>query len=288
MYLTELKLNLRNRATINWIDNPYRVHQRLWMALPDDIKKAHENKINFDIKDRAAPPFLFRLQTDFIRNGKPCPRILVQSAAEADWHTAFSDVSFLIDGGIESKQFDCSFIKDGGFFQFDCLLNPTKKIKNYRLLFTEELKDYPENYSPSVHNKYMEGKEKLAVLVESVSREERERLPSVKTGIYDEREQLKWLNRRGNDHGFQLIKATTRNTNEESGFYNPVYASQGRIQASHKKNKGTGAEYKIKHFAVNFKGVLCITDEEKFKKVYASGIGSAKAFGCGLLLIKRL
>jgi CRISPR system Cascade subunit CasE len=288
MYLTELRLNLRNRATVSWVDNPYRIHQRLWMALPQDVKKSHEGKGNTNIKDRAAPPFLFRVQADFMRNGKPCPRILVQSAFEADWTTTFMDVPFLIENGVETKRFDDSFIREGRYFSFDCLLNPTKKIKNYRLLFKEELKDYPEIYSPSVHKKYMEGKQKLTALVKNVTREERERLPSVKTGIYDEEEQMEWLNRKGGDHGFQPVKVTTKNVNDGNSFYNSVYVYQGRIQASHKSSGETGIEHRVQQFIVNYKGILCITDEAKFKKAYTSGIGSAKAFGCGLLLIKRI
>lgn len=288
MYLTELKLNLRNRTTANWVDNPYRIHQRLWMALPHELKKSHEGKANINIKDRPAPPFLFRVQTDFLRNGKPCPRILVQSAFETDWSLAFMNVPFLLENGIETKRFDDSFIRGGRYCSFDFLLNPTKKMKNYRLLFKEELKDYPENYSPSVHNKYMAGKQKLAALIKNVTREERERLPSIKTGIYDELEQMEWLNRRGDDHGFQPVKVTIHNENGINDSYNSVCVSKGRIQSSHKKTGLTGTEHRIKHFTVNYKGILCITDEIKFKKAYANGIGSAKAFGCGLMLIRRL
>lgn len=44
---------------------------------------------------------------------------------------------------------------------------------------------------------------------------------------------------------------------------------------------------KAKFFAVTFDGVLVVKDKEKFKNVLMSGIGHEKAYGCGLLLVKR-
>lgn len=39
---------------------------------------------------------------------------------------------------------------------------------------------------------------------------------------------------------------------------------------------------------VNFEGILKVIDSEKFKEDYFSGIGPAKAFGCGLMLVRRV
>lgn len=44
----------------------------------------------------------------------------------------------------------------------------------------------------------------------------------------------------------------------------------------------------ISYSTVDFQGVLTVTDPERFKQTLFQGIGKAKAFGCGLLLIKRI
>jgi CRISPR system Cascade subunit CasE len=43
----------------------------------------------------------------------------------------------------------------------------------------------------------------------------------------------------------------------------------------------------IRYSTIDFQGVLNVTDSEKFQAVLFKGIGKAKAFGCGLMLVKR-
>ena len=55
-----------------------------------------------------------------------------------------------------------------------------------------------------------------------------------------------------------------------------------------------GREYFFKpgargvHYATEFQGALQVTDAARFRETFARGIGSAKAFGFGLLVITRL
>jgi CRISPR system Cascade subunit CasE len=44
----------------------------------------------------------------------------------------------------------------------------------------------------------------------------------------------------------------------------------------------------IKFSSVDFSGILTVTDPEIFQKALMEGIGPAKAFGCGLLLVRPL
>ena len=44
----------------------------------------------------------------------------------------------------------------------------------------------------------------------------------------------------------------------------------------------------VKYSTVDFQGVLTVGDPERFKKVLFQGLGKSKAFGCGLLLVRRL
>ncbi len=90
---------------------------------------------------------------------------------------------------------------------------------------------------------------------------------------------IKWLMRKGEQHGFTIN-----------------YEQKHEITFQHPKVIiGNGLEYQIKsetkpEFLIrtlDFEGQLIITDIDKFKTALYQGIGSAKSFGCGLILIKR-
>lgn len=74
----------------------------------------------------------------------------------------------------------------------------------------------------------------------------------------------KWLAQRAEKNGFKVLSVI----------------AQGYQQHHFQKRK-------IKISTLDFEGLLEVTDVDKFKKVLYQGIGSAKAFGCGLMLIKR-
>ncbi|MDH5718652.1 MAG: type I-E CRISPR-associated protein Cas6/Cse3/CasE [Spirochaetia bacterium] len=294
IYMTQMLLDLRQRATQNWLRNPYRIHQRLWMAMPDTVKNEHKNKNNLKIKHRLSSPFLFRLEPDFIKTGKTYPRILVYTKDEIDWHKAFDDTKFLINNGIITKAFETSFFNVGNKFLFDVRLNPTKKIKNYRLLFQEELKNYPEKHSFQDQKKYLEGKTKLEELIKTVTKEQRERLPSKRVGIYEEIEQIKWFTREndryknsGIDFGFEIIKVKINTKDDKENHLRAIKTERESVQLARKKNNIEQA-HNIKSLIVDFSGILRVTDPDKFRFTLTNGIGRAKAFGCGLLLLKRI
>jgi CRISPR system Cascade subunit CasE len=52
-----------------------------------------------------------------------------------------------------------------------------------------------------------------------------------------------------------------------------------------KKDKKTGKEHAAYHGGVQFRGTLEVIDQEPFIETYQAGIGSAKGFGFGLLLL---
>jgi CRISPR system Cascade subunit CasE len=43
----------------------------------------------------------------------------------------------------------------------------------------------------------------------------------------------------------------------------------------------------IRFSSVDFNGILIVTEKNKFYRALFKGIGREKAFGCGLLMIKR-
>jgi len=79
-------------------------------------------------------------------------------------------------------------------------------------------------------------------------------------------ELIEWIKRKGEQGGFAVDEATLRTF------------SRGREYFEKDGRPGL-------HSAVEFQGVLGVTDPAKFHETFTRGIGSAKAFGFGLLVI---
>jgi CRISPR system Cascade subunit CasE len=54
-----------------------------------------------------------------------------------------------------------------------------------------------------------------------------------------------------------------------------------------KFRKGNGGKGEVTLRTATFEGILTISDLERFRRTLLSGIGRAKAYGCGLLTIVR-
>jgi CRISPR system Cascade subunit CasE len=91
-----------------------------------------------------------------------------------------------------------------------------------------------------------------------------------RVGLYDRDEQQDWILRKAQYGGFKVLSL------QLTDF--------GLIESSKKKNNQT---FKIKHLAVKYEGLLQIIDPDKFTKTFIKGIGSAKAFGFGLLSLAK-
>jgi len=74
------------------------------------------------------------------------------------------------------------------------------------------------------------------------------------------------MNRKGEQGGFTVDEATLRTFSRGREYF--------------EKNGQQGL-----HSAVEFQGELTVTDPAKFHDTFTRGIGSAKAFGFGLLVI---
>ena len=74
---------------------------------------------------------------------------------------------------------------------------------------------------------------------------------------------------------------------EASGF--AIEPDQVRIDGyrSHHHYKARGKQ-PIKYSTLDFAGILEVTDPERFQDTLFNGIGPAKGFGCGLLLVRRV
>ncbi|CAB1075455.1 CRISPR-associated protein, Cse3 family [Olavius algarvensis Delta 1 endosymbiont] len=81
---------------------------------------------------------------------------------------------------------------------------------------------------------------------------------------------IKWLVRKGDQHGFSVKQFEVKIDNDCEYTVKPPGKQAFTLRT------------------LDFEGRLKIVDTEQFKKALFEGIGSAKAFGCGLMLVRRI
>lgn len=125
-------------------------------------------------------------------------------------------------------------------------------------------------------------------------------------GLYEEREQLRWLARKAAQHGFEL--PTRLFLDREDGEEElpdvslrpegEIETGPGRTQETvrfrrvatrfpQRAGEGEGRLRRAVFTAICFDGVLRVRDVEAFRAALESGIGSGKAVGFGLLSVAR-
>lgn len=82
---------------------------------------------------------------------------------------------------------------------------------------------------------------------------------------------LKWLDERKTKYGFNFDEKTI------------IVERYDQHQAYKQANKGA-----IRYSSMDFTGYLKVSDADIFTKTLMTGIGPAKAFGCGLMLVRRI
>lgn len=82
-------------------------------------------------------------------------------------------------------------------------------------------------------------------------------------------ELVAWIKRKGEQAGFQIEEKSLRTLRQGVEYF------------TKKGLRGL-------HNAVEFQGILEVTDAQKFRESFEKGIGSAKAFGFGLLVLAPL
>ena len=115
MYLSQLLVNIgsdpdKPRPGLEWIKQTYRVHQRIWMAFPDDKSREEDpfflGEWSPDAKPkpkRSEAGFLYRIEPDHPT------RILVQSVLKPDWEYAFQNARHLIAAPPLVREFEPVF-----------------------------------------------------------------------------------------------------------------------------------------------------------------------------------
>ena len=79
-----------------------------------------------------------------------------------------------------------------------------------------------------------------------------------------------WLAQKGDANGFSIRNGDIR--------------ADGYLQHQFKKTKG---DHEIRISTIDFTGILTVSDPDLFVRALFTGIGPAKGFGCGMMMIKR-
>jgi len=90
------------------------------------------------------------------------------------------------------------------------------------------------------------------------------------TQVIVEEAGLEWLASRAEKGGFSFDESSVR-----IDGYQPKMSGRKR------------GSKEIRYNTMDFRGILTVTDSKSFNKTLMQGIGKAKAFGCGLMLIRR-
>jgi CRISPR system Cascade subunit CasE len=258
MYLSCLKVDVHDRGGLptvgaKWLQNRYRVHQRLCMAFPRASRlQADPDFLQaFDPSDfpllraaavqtkRAAGTeqlaqvhaprsssagFLFRV--DPSRTGT---QIIVQSASAPNWAYAFGNFHGVLLEDAAVRPFAPAF-GAGQRLQFRLEANPTRRV---------DTKSAPDG-----------------------TRRHGRRVPVAASRCVD------WLRRFERDGGFILDPQDVR-------------LDCGVVRA----RKSAESEEGVSYSAARFEGLLTVADPNAFARKLSAGFGTAKAYGFGLMSV---
>lgn len=251
MYLSYLLIDttadpVHPRPGRTWVQNPYRVHQRLWMAFPSDARKARDPVFldpfvppEFVMSDpgrRAeAGGFLFRV--DPVPATVPSRHVVtVQSTLPPDWEYAFHNAPEFLCARPIVKDYAPDFAR-GQKYRFRLRANPTKRLTARSVRPDgEAVKKW--------HNAKNKGR---------------------RLGLNTDADRRTWLDRRAAGSGFRLLPELRI---EPDGL-----------------SRGYKGDDRITLASVRFDGLLEVTDAELFQQAVFAGIGPGKGLGFGLLSV---
>ena len=247
LYLSRLVLDPRSRQVWSELAQPYEMHRTLMHAFERYPLKEKENA-------REKFGVLFRTDVD-----AHCNRVTlyVQSSVEPDWSFLATFQYYLLTGADKPNP-ACKDVagayqqlQDGQALSFRLRANPTKRIG----------KD-------AENNGVWKGK---------------------RVGLLREEDQIAWLIRKGQEReigkpgGFEMLM---KDVAAPSGEVLQVPLVNVRREGKQRgRKKENGRSHETTHLSVLFDGLLRITDANAFRETLARGIGSAKAYGFGLLSI---
>ncbi|WP_292372747.1 type I-E CRISPR-associated protein Cas6/Cse3/CasE [Methanosarcina sp. UBA411] len=117
------------------------------------------------------------------------------------------------------------------------------------------------------------------VVMDAKTRMEKEIIPKNKKPQVPEivqKEGFEWLRKKGDNNGFEV---------EEGQVIATGYRCSRFFKPKEKNSKAKG-KHSVNISTIDFSGILTVTDPESLTNALYKGIGPAKSFGCGLMLIR--
>lgn len=105
-------------------------------------------------------------------------------------------------------------------------------------------------------------------------------LAGKRVGLRREEEQIDWIIRKGQRSGFEIPEIII---DDPEAHVPRVRVASFERKIGRKREGGKACQ--MTHFSVLFDGLLRVTDANAFRRALTRGIGSAKAYGFGLLSI---
>jgi CRISPR system Cascade subunit CasE len=253
-------LPLKQVMAIGNLD-PYGQHQAIWKLfdLPRQEKKEIiEFLFRFEIDKRSRLPVFYVLsckQTPLDREGlwEIAPKEYKPDICEGDW------------------------------FDFKLRVNPTQHDKKER---TEaEIEKWNANRKERGFKEKTATKKRIRhdVVMQAKTQLKKDGVPREKWPHINDiihKAGINWLRKRGPEGGF----AFKDEDNEEEFEYKQKEVRAEGYQTHQFYKKGTRVQFS----SLDFTGRLTVTDPEQFKKILFNGLGPAKGFGCGLMLVRRV
>jgi CRISPR system Cascade subunit CasE len=231
------------------------------MAFPTQRQSAEDPQFlrPFNPDGFDPPRFLFRIDNAIEDD---CPRavILVQSDVEPSWDYAFRNARTFLAAEPEWKEYDPTFTA-GQEFRFRIRINLSKKSQT--------------------------SKNGTDLQKHKVDEEGRPRTQSKRVSLTWNKDQKpdeaihQWFAGKGDHHGFALRDFRLLHVGWVTG-YRP-----GKKTPCDEHDDGH-SERRMKFRSALLEGTLTVTDAPVFSRAIASGLGSAKAFGFGLLSVAPL
>jgi CRISPR system Cascade subunit CasE len=250
LYFSRLLLDPNCRQVRSELAHPYEMHRTVMHAFD-------KHTVNKDEKKREKFNVLFRADQDE-RNGHVV--LYVQSTVEPDWGYFEDKDGYLLENTNQPnpayKNVEASYqnLCQGQELCFSLRANPTKSI-----------------FIPKSGDDFLRGK---------------------RVALLHEEEQLAWLIRKGQEReagcpgGFEILTKRIIQKNGEAGQIVLVHAVPEGKQIGLKRDENR--DYRMTHLAVRYNGLLRITNVDAFRNTIVRGLGHGKAFGFGLLSVRKI
>lgn len=274
MYLSHLMINVgdnpdRPRPGRLWLRNIYHVHQRLSMAFPSPRQRAEDPRFlsPFDPAGFQRPRLLFRIDNAIqIDNAieDDCPRavILVQSDLRPDWVYAFQNARMFLAAEPETRDYSPTFLV-GAELRFRIRVNLSKKSTTSKggddlrkPRDGTDAKGRPKSQSKRVSLTWDKAQGPDAAIEE-------------------------WFASKATPCGFTLRDVHVLHLRWVVGYRPQAIETKMPLEES----EDGDARRKMRFRSALLEGTLTVTEAAAFAQALASGIGSAKAFGFGLLSV---